>query len=117
MGDMAGIRAKLGYLIAEFKRPGLKLRWNDPDESVFEGMLTRGDRRMAAVVERAWRKGAKFDAWQDHFRRDAWAAAMAEEGLDAAFFTHRPRRIDEVFPWEHIDVAATTASPAASCPS
>ncbi|MBX7253772.1 MAG: TIGR03960 family B12-binding radical SAM protein [Candidatus Promineofilum sp.] len=107
MGDMAGIRAKLGYLIAEFKRPGLKLRWNDPDESVFEGMLTRGDRRMAAVVERAWRKGAKFDAWQDHFRRDAWAAAMAEEGLDAAFFTHRPRRIDEVFPWEHIDVAVT----------
>ena len=107
MGNMADIRAKLDYLIAEFKRPGLKLRWNDPDESVFEGMLTRGDRRMAAVVEGAWRKGAKFDAWQNHFRGDAWAAAMAEEGLDAAFFTHRPRRIDEVFPWEHIDVAVT----------
>ncbi len=107
MGDMADIRAKLDYLIAEFRRPGLKLRWNDPDESVFEGVLTRGDRRMAEVVERAWRKGATFDAWQAHFRRDAWQEAMAEEGLDAAFYSHRRRPIDEVFPWEHIDVAVT----------
>jgi radical SAM family uncharacterized protein len=107
MGDMADIRAKLRYLIDEFKRPGLKLRWNEPDESVFEGVLTRGDRRMAAVVERAWRKGATFDAWQNHFRRDAWQEAMAEEGLDPAFYSHRRRPIDEVFPWEHIDVAVT----------
>ncbi len=107
MGDMADIRAKLSYLIAEFKRPGLKLRWNEPDESVFEGVLTRGDRRMAEVVERAWRKGAKFDAWQAHFRRDAWQEAMAEEGLEPAFYSHRRRPIDEVFPWEHIDVAVT----------
>jgi radical SAM family uncharacterized protein len=107
MGDMADIRAKLSYLIAEFKRPGLKLRWNDPNESVFEGVLTRGDRRMAEVLERAWRKGARFDAWQDHFRRDAWQEAMAEEGLDPAFYSHRRRPIDEVFPWEHIDVAVT----------
>jgi len=107
MGDMADIRAKLRYLIDEFKRPGLKLRWNEPDESVFEGVLTRGDRRMAAVVERAWRKGATFDAWQNHFRRDAWQEAMAEEGLDPAFYSHRRRPIDELFPWEHIDVAVT----------
>ncbi len=107
MGDMADIRAKLRYLIDEFKRPGLKLRWNEPDESVFEGVLTRGDRRMAAVVERAWRQGATFDAWQNHFRRDAWQEAMAEEGLDPAFYSHRRRPIDEVFPWEHIDVAVT----------
>ena len=107
MGEMADIRAKLGYLIEEFRRPGLKLRWNDPDESVFEGILTRGDRRLAEVVERAWRKGAKFDAWNNHFRRDAWYEAMAEEGLDPAFYTHRRRPIDEVFPWDHIDVAVT----------
>jgi len=107
MGDMADIRAKLSYLNAEFKRMGLKLRWNDPDESVFEGVLTRGDRRLAAVVERAWRKGATFDAWQNHFRRDAWQEAMAEEGLEPAFYSHRRRPIDELFPWEHIDVAVT----------
>ncbi len=107
MGQMEDVRAKLRYLSQAFKRPGMKLRWNDPDESVFEGMLTRGDRRMAGVVERAWRKGAKFDAWYDHFRRDAWQEAMAEEGLDPAFYTHRRRPIDELFPWSHIDVAVT----------
>ncbi|MEZ4539507.1 MAG: TIGR03960 family B12-binding radical SAM protein [Chloroflexota bacterium] len=107
MGELDDIRDKLRYLAREFKQPGLKLRWNDPDESVFEGILTRGDRRLAEVVERAWRKGAKFDAWYDHFRQDAWYEAMAEEGLDPAFYTHRRRPIDEVFPWEHIDVAVT----------
>ncbi|MBP6015535.1 MAG: TIGR03960 family B12-binding radical SAM protein [Candidatus Promineofilum sp.] len=107
MGQLDDIRAKLRYLSREFKQPGLKLRWNDPDESVFEGILTRGDRRLAEVVERAWRKGARFDAWYDHFRQDAWYEAMAEEGLDPAFYTHRRRPIDEVFPWEHIDVAVT----------
>lgn len=107
MGRMEDIRDKLGYLIREFRRPGLKLSWNDPDESVFEGILTRGDRRLAEVVERAWRKGARFDAWFDHFRCDAWYEAMAEEGLDPAFYSHRQRSIDEIFPWEHIDIAVT----------
>jgi radical SAM family uncharacterized protein len=107
MGRMADIRAKLEYLTREFKRPGLKLRWNDPDESAFEGFLTRGDRRVAEVVELAWRKGTKFDAWHDGFRPDAWYEAMAEEGLDPAFYTHRARPIDEIFPWDHIDVAVT----------
>jgi radical SAM family uncharacterized protein len=107
MGRMDDINAKLSYLIREFKRPGLRLRWNEPDESVFEGILTRGDRRMAEVVERAWRNGAKFDAWFDHFKQDVWYEAMAEEGLDPAFYTHRKRTIDEVFPWDHIDVAVT----------
>lgn len=107
MGRMEDIRDKLGYLIREFRRPGLKLSWNDPDESVFEGILTRGDRRLAEVVERAWRKGARFDAWFDHFQRDAWYEAMAEEGLDPAFYSHRQRSIDEIFPWEHIDIAVT----------
>jgi hypothetical protein len=107
MGQMADIRAKLAYLQQEFRRPGLRLRWNDPDESVFEGFLSRGDRRMAEVVEKAWRKGAKFDAWMEHYHRDAWEDALAEEGLDPEFYNHRPRRIDEIFPWEHIDVAVT----------
>lgn len=107
MGEMADIRAKLAYLQREFRRPGLRLRWNDPDESVFEGFLSRGDRRIAEVVEKAWRKGAKFDAWMEHYRRDAWEEALAEEGLEPEFYNHRPRRIDEIFPWEHIDVAVT----------
>jgi hypothetical protein len=63
---------------------------------------------MAAVVERAWRQGATVDAWQNHFRRDAWQEAMAEEGLDPAFYSHRRRPIDGLP--GNIDVAVTAAS-------
>jgi radical SAM family uncharacterized protein len=107
MDDMNQVEEKLALLKREIRGPGLRLRWNDPQESLFEGFLSRGDRRMAEVVERAWRKGAKFDAWNEHFRENAWQEALAEEGLEAQFFTHRQRTIDEIFPWEHIDVAVT----------
>ena len=101
------IQAKLELLMREMRGHGLRLRWNDAEESLFEGFLSRGDRRLAAVVEKAWRKGARFDAWAEHFKLDAWNEALAEEGLDPAFYTHRKRPIDEIFPWEHIDVAVT----------
>ncbi|MCA9937980.1 MAG: TIGR03960 family B12-binding radical SAM protein, partial [Anaerolineales bacterium] len=107
MDTLDQIEAKLALLRREMRETGLRLRWNDPQESLFEGYLSRGDRRVAAAVERAWRNGAVFDAWMDRFNREAWETAFAAEGLDRAFYTHRKRRIDEVFPWEHIDVAVT----------
>jgi radical SAM superfamily enzyme YgiQ (UPF0313 family) len=107
MDTAENIDAKLSLLMREVRGNGLRLRWNDPRESFFEGILSRADRRMAEVVERAWRKGAKFDAWGEHFAQDAWSEALAEEGLDPAFYTHRKREIDEVFPWEHLDIAVT----------
>lgn len=107
MDELDKVYAKIDLLRQEMRGQGLALRWNDPQESVFEGFLSRGDRRVAEAVERAWRKGAKFDAWNEHFKQDAWAEAFEEEGLDPFFFTHRKRRLDELFPWEHIDVAVT----------
>ncbi len=107
MDDPDHVLKKLGLLQREMRGQGLRLRWNDLEESLFEGFLSRGDRRVAEVVERAWRKGARFDAWAEHHRRDAWLEAMAEEGLDPSFYTHRRRTLDEIFPWEHIDVAVT----------
>ncbi|MBE2197542.1 MAG: TIGR03960 family B12-binding radical SAM protein [Anaerolinea sp.] len=107
MDDTENVYEKLALLKVAFRGAGLHLRWNEPQESVFEGFLSRGDRRIAEVVELAWRKGAKFDAWMEHFKQDAWREALEEMGLDAHFYTHRKRRIDEVFPWEHIDVAVT----------
>ncbi len=107
MDDMEKVNEKLELLRDQIRGAGLRLRWNNPKESVFEGYLSRGDRRMANVVELAWQKGAKFDAWMEHFAEDAWQEAMEEMGLEPSFFTHRKRRIDEVFPWEHIDVAVT----------
>jgi radical SAM family uncharacterized protein len=108
MDDQETIHAKLKLLKDQMMRVhGLRLRWNDPRESFYEGFLSRGDRRVAEVVERAWRGGAKFDAWGEHFRESAWLDAFAAEGLDPTFFTHRKRRIDELFPWEHLDIAVT----------
>lgn len=111
MGAVADIYAKLDYLRRELRGAGLAFRWNDPQESLFEGFLTRGDRRVAEVVALAWQYGAKFDAWMEHFNKQAWqkawAAVTPRYGVDASFFSHRPRPIDEVFPWEHIDVAVT----------
>jgi hypothetical protein len=57
------------------------------------------------VVLRAWELGTRFDAWQEYHNPAAWQQAFAEAGLDMDFYTHRPRSLDEVFPWDHIDVA------------
>lgn len=107
MDSRENIEAKLTLLKREMRGHGLRLRWNDPDTSFYEGFLSRGDRRVAEVVERAWRGGARFDAWHEHFDLDLWQRAFAAEGLDMAFYTDRRRPVDEIFPWEHIDVAVT----------
>lgn len=96
------IEAKQLLLKRSLTGQGLKLSWTDPADTMFEAWLSRGDRRMAEVIFSAWQRGARFDAWQDHFRFDTWLAAFAEHGLDPAFYTHRTRFIDEVFPWDHI---------------
>jgi radical SAM family uncharacterized protein len=83
----------------------IKLSWNDPEDSMLEAWLTRGDRKIADVVYTAWKNGAKFDAWGDQMKFDVWMSAFEEHGLDHTFYTHRQRRTDEVFPWEHISAA------------
>ena len=99
------IRAKQELLMQALRGPAFKLSWTPPEDTLLEGWLSRGDRRMAEVIYRAWKNGTKFDAWQDQRRFEAWTSAFASEGLDPAFYTHRPRRSDEVFPWEHISSA------------
>ncbi|HKJ28428.1 MAG TPA: hypothetical protein VJ965_12370, partial [Anaerolineales bacterium] len=96
------IKAKQELLKRELRGPGLKLNWNNPDETMLEAVLSRGDRRTGEVIYRAWNKGAKFDAWHEHFDYQTWLQAFAEVDLDPAYFTHRERLIDEPFPWEHI---------------
>ncbi len=105
MDTLEQIEAKQALLKREIGGPGLRLRWNRPDETMLEGLLSRGDRRLGAVIARAWELGSKFDAWQEHHRHEAWRQALAEHGLDLAFYTHRPRALGEVFPWDHIDAA------------
>ncbi|MBP6469079.1 MAG: TIGR03960 family B12-binding radical SAM protein [Chloroflexi bacterium] len=107
MNETDKIYEKINLLKGQVRGDGLRLRWNNPRESLFEGYLSRGDRRVAEVVGRAWANGAKFDAWGEHFKEATWLEAFAAEGLDPTFFTHRKRTIDEIFPWEHIDIAVT----------
>jgi radical SAM family uncharacterized protein len=100
------IRAKQALLRRELGRDkNIKLSLTKAEDSFLEAWLSRGDRRMAEVVYSAWRKGSKFDAWGEGQRYDAWMAAFEEHGLDPLFYTHRQRRTDEVFPWEHITAA------------
>ncbi len=87
------------------KDKSIKVSWTKPEDTLLEAWLTRGDRRMAEVVYTAWKNGAKFDAWNEGKKDEAWLPAFEEHGLDPAFYTHRQRRTDEVFPWEHITAA------------
>ncbi len=99
------IQAKLELLKRELRGPAFKLSWTPPEDTLLEGWLSRGDRRMSEVVYTAWRNGTKFDAWQDQRNLEAWSSAFSAQKLDPAFYTQRTRRADEVFPWEHISDA------------
>ncbi|MBC7811919.1 MAG: TIGR03960 family B12-binding radical SAM protein [Burkholderiales bacterium] len=99
------INAKHRLLKDQLRGNGLHLRWNDIESSEFEGFLARGDRRLCRVVHRAWQLGCKFDAWQDQHFHGLWLQAFDEAELSPQFYTHRERSIEEIFPWEHIDVA------------
>jgi radical SAM family uncharacterized protein len=105
MDTQEQIQAKLSLLKRELRGPAFKVSWTPPEDTLLEGWLSRGDRRMAEVIYAAWQNGTKFDAWQDQRQLQAWSSAFAAQGIDPAFYTHRPRRSDEVFPWEHISDA------------
>ena len=76
--------------------------WHDSDTSFLEAVLARGDRRMCKVLETAWRKGAKLDAWEEYFSLDRWLEAFEECGLDPHFYANRRREKDEIMPWSMI---------------
>jgi radical SAM family uncharacterized protein len=99
------IEAKQRLLKRELRGRGLKLNWTDPHETMLEAWLSRGDRRLGQVIYHAWRNGAKFDGWGEHFDYQTWLEAFDYVGLDPAFYTHRERPIDETHPWDHIDAA------------
>ncbi len=80
-------------------------RYHDGRPGIIEGLLSRGDRRVGAVIEAVWRDGGRFDGWSEHFSYDRWAAASesALVGVDLDWFTLRDREYDEVLPWDHLD--------------
>ena len=81
--------------------------WHDPQTSYLEAIFSRGDRRLADVLEWAWQHGAKFDSWSEYFDFQRWMDALAACGLDGDFYAHRERPRNEVFPWSRIDPMVT----------
>lgn len=98
------LREKLAYLARQLKNRRVKYSWHNPEQSLLEAVLARGDRRLAAAVWYAWRSGAKFDSWEEHFSWPRWEKAIREAGLDPSFYAHRRREYDEVMPWDHLDL-------------
>ncbi len=97
------IRQKHTLLRRELRGRGVKLDYNDPEASLLEAVLARGDRRLNDVVEQAWRLGARFDAWDDQRDFGAWMRAFAKAGLDPDVYAYRERSPDERLPWEIVN--------------
>jgi len=76
---------------------------------LLEAVLCRGDRRLGRVIERAWAAGARFDAWDEHFKYSLWEEAFRAEGLEPFFYSSRLREADELFPWDHISAGLDRA--------
>ena len=83
--------------------------WHDAETSVIEAALSRGDRRMSSVIEEVWRQGGRLEAWSDYFSYSRWGEAFRKCGLDMEFYASRERSIDELLPWDMIDVGVRKA--------
>ena len=95
---------RVNLLRASIKARNVVYNWHDAETSFIEAALSRGDRKVADVVEAVWRKGGRLEAWSDFFSYDRWLSSFAEAGLDPAFYASRERSTDEVLPWDMINV-------------
>ena len=97
------LRRKIGVLLEENRvSKGVQFKWHDPEATVIEGLMSRGDRRLAPVVETVWRNGGVFQEWSEHFDYQRWLDACAEHGVSLEWFVYRHRTLDEVLPWDHL---------------
>lgn len=100
---MKSLKAKQKHLLESIPSKKIKVSYHETSTSLLEGVLARGDRRLSAVIYSAYKKGCKFDSWDEHFKFDAWMEAFEENNLDPHFYTHRRREFSEVLPWDHLD--------------
>ncbi len=103
------LSAKHELLKQGLRRKGSRLSWQDPEVSLLEAALSRGDRRLGRVIYDAWRSGSTFDAWNERFNYQNWLDAFKKSGLEPGFYAQRERPLDEPLPWAHIDTGVTSA--------
>ena len=92
---------------SQLNQRSIRYNWHEPDVTVLEGFLARGDRRCSKVILKAYEKGALYDAWSESFHYDIWKEAFKETGVDIEFYTLRERITDEILPWDFIDAGVT----------
>ena len=90
-------------------KKSIKYNWHEADVTVLEGILARGDRRISAAIRRAYEKGCLFDSWSECFQNRLWMEAFEECGVDVDFYTTRERSMDEIFPWDFINIGVSRA--------
>lgn len=91
----------------QLNKKSLRYNWHDAEVSVLEGVFARGDRKIASVIEKAYRMGCIYDSWSEQFDNDKWMRAFDNTGIEIGFYNLRERREDEVFPWDFIDIGVT----------
>ena len=92
---------------AQVNQRSIRYSWHEPDVTILEGFLARGDRRCAQVILKAYEKGAIYDAWSESFDYNIWKEAFAETNTDIDFYTLRERSTEEILPWDFIDAGVT----------
>ncbi|MCP4667360.1 MAG: TIGR03960 family B12-binding radical SAM protein, partial [Deltaproteobacteria bacterium] len=95
-------RRRIRFIRKGLDKSPIRVKWNQPEMSWLEGIFSRGDRRLCKALIEAWRLGARFDAWGEHFRMEIWEKAFRCSGVDPSFYLHRKRALNEVLPWDHI---------------
>ncbi len=108
MDSYQEIIRKQDILKKEVKGRGLSLNWHNAKTSILEGVFARGDRRLGQVLYQAWRNGAKFDGWSEHFNYDLWLKTFEDCGLDYQFYLTFPYEKDDILPWDHIHTGVST---------
>jgi radical SAM superfamily enzyme YgiQ (UPF0313 family) len=103
MASLEELTAKRDLMLEAARLRSVRYKFHDPECSLLEACLARGDRRLGRVLLRVHRDGGQFDAWREHFSFERWQRAFREEGLSMDFYARRARDPEEVLPWDHID--------------
>ncbi len=97
------IEHKQKLLLDSVKTKKIKVSYHDPNVSMLEVILAKGDRRLCPSIYAAWKKGCKFDSWEEHYKFDKWLEAFSDCGIDPSFYANRRFGYDEILPWDHLD--------------
>lgn len=97
------IKRRQQLLVDSIKSKKIKASWHDPDISILEEVLAKGDRKIGKVMYEAWKSGCKFDSWGETYDFSKWVSAFEKCDVDISFYANRAREFDEVFPWDHLD--------------